>query len=105
MFEMNSRDDRHHLLTVAVEDYFQVSAFGDLVQPRQWDRFESRVDKNTRRTLDLLDEFDVKATFFILGWVAERLPELVREIAERGHEVASKGYYHRTIQQMTPEEF
>jgi polysaccharide deacetylase family protein (PEP-CTERM system associated) len=96
---------RPHLLTVAVEDYFQVIAFRKLIDPRQWYRFERRIERNTRKALDLLDEFGVKATFFTLGWVADEMPEIVREIAERGHEVASKGYYHRLIQEMTPSEF
>ncbi len=96
---------KRHLLTIAVEDYFQVVAFRKLIDPSLWYRFERRVERNTRRALDLLDEFGVKATFFTLGWVAEEMPEIVREIATRGHEVASKGYYHRTIQEMTPGEF
>ena len=96
---------RKHLLTVAVEDYFHAVAFSGLIDSSHWYRFERRVERNTRRTLDLLDEFGVKATFFTLGWVADEMPEILREIVERGHEVASKGYFHRTIQQMTPGEF
>lgn len=96
---------KRSLLTIAVEDYFQVGAFRNLIDTNQWYRFERRVERNTRKALDLLDEFGVKATFFTLGWVADEMPEVVREIAARGHEVASKGYYHRTIQEMTPSEF
>ena len=96
---------KRHLLTIAVEDYYQVIAFRKLVDTSQWYRFERRVERNTRKALDLLDEFGVKATFFTLGWVADEMPEIVREIAARGHEVASKGYFHRTIQEMTPAEF
>lgn len=96
---------KRHLLTIAVEDYFQVVAFRKLIDASSWYRFERRVERNTRKALDLLDEFGVKATFFTLGWVADEMPEIVREIAARGHEVASKGYYHRTIQEMTPGEF
>ena len=96
---------QRHLLTIAVEDYFQAVAFRKLIASSQWYRFEQRVERNTLRTLDLLDEFGVKATFFALGWVADEMPEVLREIAGRGHEVASKGYYHRTIQEMTPPEF
>lgn len=96
---------KRHLLTIAVEDYFEAVAFRKLIEPRQWYRFERRVERNTRRALDLLDEFGVKATFFTLGWVAEEMPEVVREIAERGHEVASKGHTHRRIEEMTPGEF
>jgi polysaccharide deacetylase family protein (PEP-CTERM system associated) len=96
---------RRHLLTVAVEDYFQAIAFRKLIQQSQWYRFERRVERNTQKALDLLDESGVKATFFTLGWVADEMPEVVRAIAARGHEVATKGYYHRTIQEMTPGEF
>jgi polysaccharide deacetylase family protein (PEP-CTERM system associated) len=92
-------------VTVALEDYFQVGAFNQLIQRGQWYRFESRLEHNARKTLDLLDRFNVKATFFVLGWVADRYPEVVRLVARRGHEIASKGYYHRSIHQMTPAEF
>lgn len=97
--------DRRHILTVALEDYYHVGAFNQLVQRGEWYRFESRLAVGTRRTLDLLDAHGVKATFFALGWVADLVPELVREVSERGHEVASKGYYHRRITGMSPEEF
>ncbi|HEU4698538.1 MAG TPA: glycosyltransferase, partial [Gemmatimonadales bacterium] len=93
------------LLTVALEDYYHVGAFNQLIQRGQWYRFERRLDRNTAATLDLLDEFGLKATFFVLGWVAEHAPEVVRGVAERGHEIASRGYYHRSIWGMTPEEF
>jgi polysaccharide deacetylase family protein (PEP-CTERM system associated) len=96
---------RQHVLTVAVEDYYQVGAFNRLIQQGKWHRFESRVEAGTGRTLDLLREHDVTATFFVLGWIAQEMPELVRRIAEEGHEVASKGFYHRSIRQMSPEEF
>jgi polysaccharide deacetylase family protein (PEP-CTERM system associated) len=96
---------RQHLVTVALEDYFQVGAFNQLIQRGQWYRFETRLEQNARKALDLLDRFGVKATFFVLGWVADRYPEMVRQVADRGHEIASKGYYHRGIHQMTPAEF
>lgn len=92
-------------LSVDVEDYFQVSAFADVVSMKDWDSHESRVSKNTYELLDLFDENTVKSTFFVLGWVAERFPELVREIAGRGHEVASHGYSHQLIYNQTPEVF
>lgn len=101
----NSSEAPRHVLTVALEDYFHVGAFNRLIQRGQWHRFECRLERNTRATLDLLDECGQRATFFVLGWVADQMPELVRSVAERGHEVASKGYYHRNIRQMTPEEF
>lgn len=84
-------------LTVDVEDYFQVSAFRDQVSPDSWPQFESRVVANTRRVLDVFDDAGVTATFFVLGWVAEHHPQLVREIAARGHEIACHGYSHQLI--------
>lgn len=82
-------------LTIDVEDYYMVSAFSDIVKFEDWPRFESRVERNTERILDLLDEHGVKATFFVLGWVAEHYPRLVRDIHKRGHYIASHGYNHR----------
>jgi polysaccharide deacetylase family protein (PEP-CTERM system associated) len=94
-----------HLLTVLVEDYFHVGAFENLIQQRNWGNFEPRYRQNTIKTLDLLDRYKAKATFFVLGWIAEQAPELVREIAERGHEVASRGYYHRGLKNLAADEF
>jgi polysaccharide deacetylase family protein (PEP-CTERM system associated) len=94
-----------HLLTILVEDYFHVGAFENLIQQRNWPNFEPRYEQNTLKTLELLDEFDTKATFFVLGWIAEQNPKLVREIVSRGHEVASRGYYHRSLKNLTDEEF
>lgn len=92
-------------LTIDVEDYFQVSAFEGCVSRECWDSYPLRVEENTSRILDMLDEFQVKATFFVLGWVAERKPALVREIARRGHEVASHGHGHQRVCNQTREEF
>ena len=92
-------------LTIDVEDYFQVSAFEQHIRRDKWNNFPLRVERNTLRILDRLDEFGVKATFFVLGWVAERCPELVREIAIRGHEVASHGYGHKRVCNQTRTEF
>ncbi len=92
-------------LSVDVEDYFQVSAFSDVVPHTSWNTFECRVERNTLRLLDLFDRRQAKATFFILGWIAERYPWLVQEIHLRGHEVASHGYAHRTVDHYTPETF
>jgi polysaccharide deacetylase family protein (PEP-CTERM system associated) len=91
--------------TIDVEDYFQVSAFEKFVPRQQWSEYESRVVQNTHVLLDLLRGKDVLATFFILGWVAERYPQLVREIHEAGHEIGSHGYWHRLIYEQTPDEF
>jgi polysaccharide deacetylase family protein (PEP-CTERM system associated) len=92
-------------LTVDVEDYFQVQAFAGVISPDQWDGFESRVEANTHRVLDLLAGHGLKATFFVLGWEAERRPDLVRRIAAEGHEVACHGYGHQLIYRIGPEAF
>jgi len=92
-------------LTIDVEDYFQVNAFARQIRFDQWGSYPLRVGDNTRRILDLLDEFGIKATFFILGWVAERLPQLVLDIHARGHEVGSHGYGHQLIYSIGPDVF
>ena len=89
-------------MSIDVEDYFHVSVFDGIVARSTWDAMESRVCRNTERLLDIFDEFKVRSTFFVLGWVAERHPHLVREIAQRGHELASHGYAHRLIYDQTP---
>jgi polysaccharide deacetylase family protein (PEP-CTERM system associated) len=94
-----------NILTVDVEDYFMVSAFADVAPVSRWKNFESRVVANTKGILDLLDEKGVKATFFVLGYVAERFPELVRDIQGRGHEIGCHSFHHRLIYEMSPEEF
>jgi polysaccharide deacetylase family protein (PEP-CTERM system associated) len=96
---------KQHLLTVVMEDYYHVSPLKSVVPQGHWPRFEKRLEIGTRETLALLDEFGVRATFFVLGWVADAVPELVREVAARGHEIASKGYYHRNIREMGPAVF
>lgn len=92
-------------MTVDVEDYFQVSAFEGHVSRSQWNTLESRVLRNTEVLLTMFEGAGVSATFFVLGWVAERFPALVRQIALAGHEVASHGYEHRLVYSMTPAEF
>jgi polysaccharide deacetylase family protein (PEP-CTERM system associated) len=92
-------------LTFDVEDYFHVSAFDPTVARTQWDQYESRVCASTDRLLSLLADAGVNATFFVLGWVAERHPGLVQRIAAGDHEIASHGYGHRLVYELTPEEF
>jgi polysaccharide deacetylase family protein (PEP-CTERM system associated) len=92
-------------LTIDIEDYFQVSAFEDIVSKDDWDSYPSRVVPNTSKILSLLDTRNVKATFFILGWTAQKYPDLVKNIFYKGHEVACHGYYHRLIYELTPDEF
>ena len=92
-------------LTIDVEDYYQVEAFTKVIDRSTWETYPSRVVQNTRRILELLDRKDVRATFFVLGWVAQRQPALVAEIAARGHEIACHGYGHQLVYQLTPDEF
>ena len=92
-------------MTVDVEDYFQVSAFEGVVNRGDWDRLPCRVEQNTDHILELFDGYDVKATFFMLGWVAERYPGLVRRIVDAGHELASHGYSHVRITRQPPQAF
>ena len=81
-------------LTFDIEDWFQVENLRKVFPPETWDKQELRVEKNTHKILDILEEHNIKATFFVLGWIAERVPKLVKEISKRGHEIASHGYGH-----------
>ena len=92
-------------MSVDVEEHFQVQAFASCVDRSDWDSHESRVERNTDRILALFDEAGIKSTFFTLGWVAERHPDLIRRIVEGGHELASHGYSHVLIHSQTPDEF
>jgi polysaccharide deacetylase family protein (PEP-CTERM system associated) len=94
-----------HILTVDVEDYFQVEAFASRVPRESWNQWPCRVVENTERVLDLFDQHRAKGTFFMLGWVAERFPKLVRAVHGRGHELGCHSYWHRTIYSLTREEF
>jgi polysaccharide deacetylase family protein (PEP-CTERM system associated) len=92
-------------MTVDVEDYFHVSVFDGVVPRHQWDGLETRVCHNTQRLLSIFEQTRVHATFFVLGWVAERFPALVKEIAAGGHEIASHGHGHRLVYDLTPAAF
>jgi polysaccharide deacetylase family protein (PEP-CTERM system associated) len=116
---------KSNVLSVDLEDYFMVSAFEEVVRREDWERYESRIEHNTYHLLEILDDIQPpsenntpsthnpgsgirhspKATFFCLGWVAERFPHLIKEIHSQGHEIASHGYNHRMITSMSPEEF
>lgn len=94
-----------HAMTIDVEDYFHVAAFASVIDSTRWDEYPRRVVENTRQILSLFERQQLKATFFVLGWVAEREPELVKEIAAAGHEIASHGYSHQLVYSQTPELF
>ena len=93
------------VVSVDVEDYFHAEAMTPVVQPSQWDQYSCRVEGNTQRLLDLFASRQIQATFFVVGWVAERFPSLVREIASRGHELACHSYWHRLIYKLNPTDF
>ena len=92
-------------LTIDVEDYFQVSAFAPYIKRSEWDTRECRIERNVGRILDMLLERETKATFFTLGWIAERYPSLIRRIVEEGHELASHGYGHERASDLTEATF
>src|SRR5690242_10816850 len=92
-------------LTIDVEDYFQVSAFAKHVRRSEWDSMECRVEQNVERILAMLADARSTATFFTLGWIAERYPDLIRRIANEGHEVASHGFEHRRASEQHKDEF
>ena len=92
-------------LTVDLEDYYHVSGFEGHVSRNEWSSFPSRIARNTERVLELLEEKGKPATFFVLGWVAEHYPQVIRQVAEAGHEIACHSYWHRLVYSMTPEEF
>jgi polysaccharide deacetylase family protein (PEP-CTERM system associated) len=92
-------------LTIDVEDYFQVSSFAHHIARSSWDNLPCRVERNIDQILALLDKNQIKATFFTLGWVAERYPSMVKQIAENGHEIASHGYTHQRVTELSREQF
>ncbi|MEM6321713.1 MAG: XrtA system polysaccharide deacetylase [Bacteroidota bacterium] len=91
--------------TIDLEEWFCSHNLQDVVQPKDWEQLETRVGESTHYLLDLLESFNVTATFFVLGWIAEKYPDLVAEIAAKGHEIASHGYGHQLLTHMTPENF
>lgn len=97
-------DQKTHILSINLEDYFQVDPLSRVIPQSYWPRFDLRVEKNTIKTLDILDRHDVKATFFAVGWLADQRADIIAEVARRGHEIASKGYLHRGLNQMSREE-
>jgi len=107
MAEADSKvaSEHAHALTVDVEEHFQVEAFAHSVKFQDWARHASRVVNNTDRVLDIFAEYKVRATFFIVGWVAEQHPGLVKRIAEAGHEIGCHSYYHSHLGRVTTEEF
>ncbi|MEM7468835.1 MAG: polysaccharide deacetylase family protein, partial [Pseudomonadota bacterium] len=100
-----STTERRHIFTVNVEDYYQVGAFKDLIQPDHWERFDTRLKINIEATLALLNETNNHATFFTSGWIAKNHPELLRTIATAGHEIACQGYHQQGVNDLPPGAF
>lgn len=100
-----ARDKPRHVLSFDVEEHFQVAAFWSVERRREWDQLSSRVERNTLKIADVLAEHSTRATFFTLGWVAERHPNLVKQLARQGHEIASHGYGHELVHTQTPAQF
>src|SRR5215510_13528222 len=94
-----------NVLSVDVEDYFHVEAFASRVPIHSWESFAPRVEGNVERILEIFEKYNTKATFFVLGWVAQHFPGIVRQIAQAGHEIGCHGYSHQRLHRQTPQEF
>ena len=103
--ELSSKPLMKNAMSIDLEDWFCVKNLSQVIKREDWDSCELRVYASTKRVLDLLDKHKSKATFFVLGWIAERLPELIREIEEKGHEIAVHGYNHLLLTEITSDEF
>ena len=103
--ENHEKKPIRNAFSVDVEEYFQVEAFSGLIDKKDWESIPPRAEQQTRRILELLESFQVRGTFFVLGWLAERNPNLIREIHDAGHEIASHGFGHTMVTNMTPTEF
>src|SRR5215204_6282254 len=101
----NSVNQMKNALSIDLEDWFCVHNLAGAIKRDDWDKCDQRVRNNTMRILDLLDEQKVRATFFVLGWIAERAPDLIQEVERRGHEIGVHGYNHLLLTEITPEEF
>ena len=94
-----------NILTIDVEDYFQVENFKEHISYEEWEDYNCRAVESTELILNILNEYNVQATFFVLGWIAEKYPKLVTKISRAGHEIATHGYYHQLVYKQTKEEF
>src|SRR6266511_2195739 len=95
----------NNAISIDLEDWFCVHNLATVIKKQDWDQCELRVYDSTKRILNLLEKYETRATFFVLGWIAERVPKLVRELEERNHEIAVHGYSHLLLTEITPEEF
>ena len=102
---MKNNNKIFNALTVDVEDYFQVSAFSKIIKKSDWNKIECRIEKNIDRILDILNSKEIKATFFTLGWIAEKYPSTILKIVSQGHEIASHGYDHDKVTEISKNDF
>jgi polysaccharide deacetylase family protein (PEP-CTERM system associated) len=102
---VSERSQMQNILSFDIEEHFQVSGLEAAIKREDWDKYPSRVEQNTHVILDILWRNDTKATFFVLGWICQRHPELVKEIASAGHEIACHGFDHKLVYNLTPDEF
>jgi polysaccharide deacetylase family protein (PEP-CTERM system associated) len=105
MIQPNAKGARKHIVTITIEDYFQVGTFSQLIPFSHWERFDARIKRNTDATLELLDQSGTRATFFASGWIGDNYPEILRSVVEAGHEVACQGYYQQSIRDIAPRAF
>lgn len=94
-----------HILTIIIEDYFQVGSFQHLIPNEYWGRFESRLNRNVSAALELLDKTESTATFFVCGWIADNHPEIIESIVAKGHEIGCQGYFHHSVDNLSASEF
>ena len=99
------KEHRRHVVSVLLHDYFHRHVFNEVIGEKQWDRFESRMEKNVDDTCDLLERFHIKATFFTLGWIGEKRPEIIKKLVAKGHEIASAGYEICSVKELGPDRF
>lgn len=96
---------KNYILTFDIEEWFHILDIDSLEEKKDWNRFEQRVYENTQRILDLLKENNIKASFFVLGWIAKNYPDLVQKISDQGHEVGTHSFNHLLIYKYSPKEF
>lgn len=103
MAQLADKGSKKHILTIVIEDYYQVASFEHLIPKEYWGRFESRLQQNINACLALLASSHNKATFFVCGWIADNYPQILREIIQSGHEIGCQGYFHHHLDSLPKE--
>src|SRR4030043_427503 len=93
--------NHNHVIAIQLQDYFHHKVFQEVIDKKQWNRMESRLQKNVDDLLVFLDKYNIKATFFTIGWIAEKYPDVIRKVAEKGHEIANAGYWGWNFQELS----